>query len=195
MALNTKLKSFVMMMICLMILKSKDTLQCDAPTHVNRCPRNQQEWKIREKELNCQSLHQSNDSKTELLYHCVLNAEGTELIEVCAPSKKIYGSKCTEFNDGGSIIHESYISCEKFQVPCPTPYNSTKAYEYQECYDIVEKEREKRKNRTENYDYKCSCFEKWTVAAVGGVIANVLIAIIYYQKKQNNKIKNEIKIL
>lgn len=58
---------------------------------MNRCPRNQQEWKIREKELNCQSLHQSNDSKTELLYHCVLNAEGTELIEVCAPSKTIYG--------------------------------------------------------------------------------------------------------
>lgn len=56
-----------------------------------RCPRNQQEWEIREKELKCQSFTQTNDSKTEFLYHCVLNAEGTELLEVCAPHRDIYG--------------------------------------------------------------------------------------------------------
>lgn len=163
---------------------------------MNRCPGNEQEWKIREKELNCQSLHQSNDSKTKLLYHCVLNAEGTELIEVCAPSKRIRGSKCTEFNDGGSIIQESYISCKKFQVPCPIRYNSTEAYKYQECYDIVEKKREKRKNRTENYDivvnerekgkkgtenddYKCSCNGMIGLAIAGTVFATLILSYIF----------------
>lgn len=58
---------------------------------MDRCPRNQQEWEIQEKIFNCQSLHESNDSKTEFLYHCVLNAEGTKLIEVCAPRRIILG--------------------------------------------------------------------------------------------------------
>lgn len=31
------------------ILESTDTLQCDTPITVDRCPRNQQEWEIREK--------------------------------------------------------------------------------------------------------------------------------------------------
>lgn len=147
-----------------MIHESKDTLQCGAPIPVDRCPRNQQEWEIREKKLNCRSFHQNYDSKKKFSYHCVLNAEGTQLIEVCAPLKNIYGWKCTEFNAGGSIIQDSNLSCKTFHVPCPEFYRSTDAYKYQECYDIVEKEREKRKNRTENYDYKFSYPEKWLVA-------------------------------
>lgn len=100
---------------------------------------------------------------------------------MCAPPKNIYGSKCTEFNAGGSIIHESYISCEAFQVPCLEPYRSTDAYKYQECYDIVEKEREKRKNRAENYDYKCSCHEKIVPAIVGTIVATLVLSFIFFK--------------
>lgn len=165
------------------ILESTDTLQCDTPITVDRCPRNQQEWEIREKKINCQS----NDSKKECLYHCVLNAEGTELFEVCAPPRKIYGWNCTEFNDGGNIIQDSFFSCKTFHVPCPMSYKSTNAYKYQECYDIVEKEREKRKNRTGKYDHKSSLHEM-SLAVVGAVFTTLVVsfAILKVDKKSNS---------
>lgn len=60
---------------------------------VGRCPRNDLEWKARAASVNCSSVEQSCVESGMFLYHCVLNAEGTKLIEVCAPVKSIHG-KC-----------------------------------------------------------------------------------------------------
>lgn len=62
-------------------------------TFVPRCPRNEQEWKSREQNVRCQTIKQICVSPEKFLYHCVLNAEGTKLLEVCAPSRYIYGKK------------------------------------------------------------------------------------------------------
>lgn len=60
---------------------------------VERCPRNDLEWKARAASVNCLSVEQSCVASNMFLYHCVLNAEGTKPIEVCAPVKTIHG-KC-----------------------------------------------------------------------------------------------------
>lgn len=59
---------------------------------VDRCPRNSLEWDARAALFNCSSIKQSCVSTDMFLYHCVLNAYGTELIEICAVYKFIYGS-------------------------------------------------------------------------------------------------------
>ena len=52
---------------------------------VQSCPRNIDEWLARAKSLNCR-VTLKND-----VYHCVLNASGSELVELCAPSRNIQG--------------------------------------------------------------------------------------------------------
>lgn len=59
---------------------------------VDRCPRNSLEWDARAALFNCSSIKQSCVSTDMFLYHCVLNTYGTELIEICAVYKFIYGS-------------------------------------------------------------------------------------------------------
>lgn len=58
---------------------------------VQECPRNKLEWEVRAKKLNCSSVSQKCVKPTDFLYHCVLNENATELIEVCASSKTIHG--------------------------------------------------------------------------------------------------------
>lgn len=58
---------------------------------VDNCPKSINEWKDRENLKNCSSITQDITSKSKLWYHCVLNGDGTHLIEVCAPSKNIHG--------------------------------------------------------------------------------------------------------
>lgn len=59
---------------------------------VGRCPRNSLEWDERAALFNCSSIKQSCVSTDMFLYHCVLDTYGTELIEICAVYKFIYGS-------------------------------------------------------------------------------------------------------
>lgn len=59
--------------------------------YVERCPRNSLEWDVRADLLNCSSISQTCVSTDMFRYHCVLNADGTNLLELCAPYKYIYG--------------------------------------------------------------------------------------------------------
>lgn len=59
--------------------------------YVERCPRNSLEWDVRADVLNCSSISQTCVSTDMFRYHCVLNADGTNLLELCAPYKYIYG--------------------------------------------------------------------------------------------------------
>lgn len=59
---------------------------------VSKCPRNKLEWKGRASLKKCSTnRHTCEESKDELQYHCVLNENATELIEVCAIPKPIHG--------------------------------------------------------------------------------------------------------
>lgn len=78
-------------------LNRNDGMPCNASLpsvkSVERCPRNDLELKARAAYVNCSSVEQSCVESDMFLYHCVLNAEGTKRIEVCAPVKSIHG-KC-----------------------------------------------------------------------------------------------------
>lgn len=106
--------------------------------NVSRCPRNSLEWDARADFFNCSSINHTCGTADMFLYHCVLNADGTKLLEVCAPYKFIHGQKCTEFDAEGPIIQENSNSCSNAPVPCPVVYISTVAYKYQSCYDRVQ---------------------------------------------------------
>lgn len=71
-------------------------------------------------------------------YHCALNADVNELLELCAPLKFIHGQKCVEYNSLGTIIQESIVDCSNATVPCPEVFQSTEAFKYQSCYDAVQ---------------------------------------------------------
>lgn len=58
---------------------------------VERCPRNKYEWDIRAKHRNCTSLPKN------ATYHCVLNENGTGLMEVCARPTIINGKQVNIF--------------------------------------------------------------------------------------------------
>lgn len=106
--------------------------------YVEHCPRNSYEWDVRANVYNCSSSNQTCVSRDMFLYHCVLNADGTKLLEVCAPYRYINGQKCTEFDSEGPIIQENSNTCSNGSFPCPKVYISTDAYKYQSCYERVQ---------------------------------------------------------
>lgn len=106
--------------------------------YVQRCPRNSLEWVVREDLFNCSSINHTCGTVDMFRYHCVLNEDGTKLLEVCAPYKYIYGQRCAEFDPGGTIIQENSNNCSNALVPCPGFYISTDAHKYQSCYDVVQ---------------------------------------------------------
>ena len=83
------------------ILNSTNAMTCIASRHtVNEtktCPRNQLEWNVRAKVYSCSSFDQRCVEPEKFLYHCVLNENGTGLVEVCAPAKYIHGKKINIF--------------------------------------------------------------------------------------------------
>lgn len=118
---------------------------------VNRCPRNQLEWNSRATKFNCSSFNQSCVvDRSMFSYHCALNADVNELLELCAPPKFMHGQKCVEYNIRGTIIQESIINCSNATVPCPEAYKSIEAFKYQSCYDAVQLSEEEPKKTTLN---------------------------------------------
>jgi hypothetical protein len=57
-------------------------------TYVTKCPSDEEEWELAAQEKRCDKLanYQNCTSPEDFVYHCVLNKEGTKLIEVCAPT-------------------------------------------------------------------------------------------------------------
>lgn len=66
--------------------KSRDTV-----LRVSECPKNEMEWKARARLINCSSVPQACVEPKDFQYHCVLNENATEMIEVCASTKTIHG--------------------------------------------------------------------------------------------------------
>ncbi|XP_062592468.1 uncharacterized protein LOC134253908 [Saccostrea cucullata] len=101
---------------------------------VDSCPTTAQEWREAASRKGCKNRCSSFE------YHCVINAWINETIEVCAPIKNIVGNVCAEYNFGGSRIQRNEgAKCKK----CPSNYLSNESFKYPECYDLVNKTREK----------------------------------------------------
>lgn len=78
-------------------------------------------------------------SEEPYFYHCVINAFRNATLEVCAPRKIIFGY-CTEYNVAGGVIQRhASVKCNSTFPKCDKSYNSTEAYKYLDCYELVNK--------------------------------------------------------
>eukprot|EP00105_Crassostrea_gigas_P013165 XP_011429395.1 PREDICTED: uncharacterized protein LOC105329733 isoform X2 [Crassostrea gigas] len=103
---------------------------------VSRCPSNAMEWKSAAERKKCDFLGKiQNCTQAEnFVYHCVLNKETTELLELCAPVWFMAGY-CARFSEVNKrIINDPGLDCTKFDSPCPSRFPSNESYKYQTCY-------------------------------------------------------------
>nr|XP_034322260.1 uncharacterized protein LOC105328165 isoform X2 [Crassostrea gigas] len=106
---------------------------------VSSCPTSNKEWENAARKKNCSKIaSQQNCSTVEKFqYHCVINGYRNETLEVCAPSRMIFGH-CVEFNRLGGVIQDQYSSpCNDTFPKCDKYYSSSNAYKYPDCYQLV----------------------------------------------------------
>lgn len=109
---------------------------------VEKCPITEHELDERRKMKNCEAFaHDQNcTSPSDFQYHCVINEFENAFIEVCAPTYKISGGYCAEYNSLGQRVQLHHnLKCSDVKPPCNHSYKSTDAYLYKGCYEIVEK--------------------------------------------------------
>nr|XP_034317319.1 uncharacterized protein LOC105328143 [Crassostrea gigas] len=106
---------------------------------VSSCPTSEKEWEIAAWKKNCSKIasQQNCSSAEKFQYHCVLNSYRNETLEVCGPSRIIFGH-CVEFNLQGGVIQDQYASpCYDTFPKCDKYYHSSTAYKYPDCYQLV----------------------------------------------------------
>ncbi|XP_056015198.1 uncharacterized protein LOC125673023 isoform X2 [Ostrea edulis] len=130
-----------MTITCLTILGKTGKCMATCPTvqqtarRVQRCPVNEAEWENAAMNKKCGQLHRNCTSHFK--YHCALSVFLNETWEVCSPWRYLLGY-CIEYNELGNRIQDNYMrDCSAMNPPCPSRYNSTEAYRYQECYQTV----------------------------------------------------------
>lgn len=81
----------------------------DSVEIVTACPTSKTEWEIAAYKKNCERIasRQKCDSVERFKYHCVINGFRNELVEVCAPSRIIFGKK-NELNRKKKYVHLVY---------------------------------------------------------------------------------------
>ncbi|XP_048771025.2 uncharacterized protein LOC125677092 isoform X2 [Ostrea edulis] len=97
------------------------------------CPDSTESRNLRAKEVGCELMANSCADSVDYVYHCLLNEWGNNSLEICAPTTKIVGQYCAEFNVGGGIVqehHKTNASC----TLCPYIYNSSDSFRYGECF-------------------------------------------------------------
>lgn len=107
---------------------------------VSFCPTSKEQWDKAASRKNCweKALTQTCSAPEKFLYHCVINGYGNATLEVCAPRRLILGH-CAEFNEVGGVIQDQFISpCSETFPKCDHFYWSTEAYNYEDCYKLVE---------------------------------------------------------
>lgn len=109
--------------------------------YVVSCPTSKTEWDTAASKKNCSRLasHQNCSSVEQFKYHCVINGFRNATLEVCAPSRMIFGH-CVEFNLLGGVIQDQMSSpCNNIFPKCDAIFRSTDAYKYPDCFDLVER--------------------------------------------------------
>ncbi|XP_062570788.1 uncharacterized protein LOC134232828 [Saccostrea cucullata] len=104
---------------------------------VSSCPFKTDEKLMAEKIKKCEGLASLQDCSGPSLfkYHCVLNEDGDEFLEVCAPEVKIVLGHCATFSiSNGRIKQHFNRTCNRGTHPCPLQYVSSESYKYPTCY-------------------------------------------------------------
>lgn len=111
----------------------------DSVTIVESCPTTKTEWDAAARIKNCSRIASSQkcSSVDQFVYHCVINGYRNVTLDVCAPSRIIFGH-CVEFNVGGGVIQDQRSAlCNNTFPKCDRMYDSTDAYRYTDCYKLV----------------------------------------------------------
>lgn len=106
---------------------------------VESCPKSKAEWDDAARRKDCSSIASKQNCTTaeKFQYHCVINGYRNVTLEVCAPTRIIFGH-CVEFNVPGGVIQDQRSALCKETFPrCPNMYNSWEAYKYPDCYKLV----------------------------------------------------------
>lgn len=103
------------------------TNECPKPKDrvepVENCPNSEQAYKKAASTFNC-------PKNCNLVFHCLLNANRTSLVEVCAPRILIVGNVCPQYNTYGERVQrDGLASCDS----CPYMYYSDEIYKHPEC--------------------------------------------------------------
>lgn len=108
--------------------------------NVTSCPTSKTEWDIAAFRKNCSGIASSQNcvkKNEKFQYHCVINGMRNKLVEVCAPTRIIFGH-CVEFNVHGGVIQDQRSArCNQTFPKCENIYQSSDAYKYPDCYKLV----------------------------------------------------------
>lgn len=65
----------------------------DSVTVVDSCPTSKTEWDVAARKMNCgrMALKQNCTTVEKFQYHCLVNGLRSKLLEVCAPTRIIFG--------------------------------------------------------------------------------------------------------
>lgn len=102
----------------------------DSVKTVQSCPTSKTEWDAAARRKNCSSIasKQSCSLVDKFVYHCVINGYRNVTLEVCAPSRIIFGH-CVEFNVAGGVIQDQFSArCNESFPKCDSHYLSSTAY-------------------------------------------------------------------
>lgn len=169
---------------------------------VEFCPTSKAEWDRAASKKKCSTIapHQDCDSVEKFKYHCVINGHRNKLVEVCAPTRIIFGH-CVEFNVRGGVIQDQMSApCNKTFPMCGRIYSSTDAYKYPDCYKLVSKSKVRTSTKLEpTSPIRTATNEKLNrnSAAIGVIVAVFLlfllsiVAIVSVEFKKNNTGKSK----
>lgn len=186
----------------------------DSVRVVDSCPTSKTEWDVAARKKNCGRIASKQNCTTveKYQYHCVINGLRSELLEVCAPTRIIFGH-CVEFNVLGGVIQDQLSTPCKATFPkCADHYLSSDIYQYPDCYKLVLKNEgslafEKTtktttlKNTlvTTNDSGQKKTFRRvWIFVIISVLIIVVVLVLIIcisktlYHRKQSNKKHNEV---
>lgn len=186
----------------------------DSVRVVDSCPTSKTEWDVAARNKNCGRIasKQNCDTVEKFEYHCVVNGLRNKLLEVCAPTRIIFGH-CVEFNVLGGVIQDQLSApCNATFPKCADYYLSSDIYKYPDCYKLVLMNEgslsfeEKTKTTTSkntlvttNGSGQDKTFRSVWIFVIISVllIAVVLVPIIYIRKtlclrKQPNRKHNEV---
>lgn len=183
-------------------------------TVVDSCPTSKTAWDVAARKKNCGRMASKQNCTTveKYQYHCVVNGLRSELLEVCAPTRIIFGH-CVEFNVRGGVIQDHLSApCNATFPKCANFYLSSDVYKYSDCYKLVLKNKgsltleEKTVTTTSkstlitSSDKEKSFRSVWIFVIISvliiAVVAVVLFLIKYFRKplydsEQPNRIPKE----
>ncbi|XP_078323632.1 uncharacterized protein LOC111102708 isoform X2 [Crassostrea virginica] len=154
---------------------------------VPRCPSNDKEWLSAAWKKNCSAMdkYQNCSKDRSFVYHCVLNKNATELMEVCAPIWFMSGF-CARFSmTDRRIINDPALDCTKFVPPCPTRFPSNESFKYQMCYSHIKLPTAPQNEKEEHTTFVMAVI----IAVLVILVISLLIFIRINWKKNNNSSK------